>query len=97
MIAKKMWAAAHRIINEAERDYRESGKKLKNPGKLSLYEAGLGDSVANILDDAGIYTVDDVRSMTVEELRGITNVGILSVELCQEMLDRMGLAFQEDI
>ncbi len=67
-----------------------STEKADDRLELSLAEIGLIVRTVNILEDEGIFTVEDLLSCTPERLLTISNVGEKTLETIYEALAKIG-------
>ena len=62
----------------------------------SVYDLDLSISIAGVLDDAGIETVEDLCSKTAEELLAIKGIGRKSIRAIRNELNNYGLRLKDD-
>ncbi len=72
-------------------DDEKEEQRIKSWEKVSLAEVGLSVRIVNTLEDHGIMTVDDLCQKTPGNLRNIPNLGEVTVQNCQKLLDELRL------
>jgi len=58
---------------------------------VSLAEVGLPVRIINTLEDHGVLTVGQLAQKTAEDLRGIANLGEITISKCTKLLDELRL------
>lgn len=63
---------------------------------MNLYECALSCRTYNCLARAGIHNTDDLCKMTVGQLEGVRNLGIMSTREVINLMRSKGLEFRKD-
>lgn len=58
---------------------------------VSLADVGLPVRIINTLEDNDIFTVGDLCTRTLDELRQIPNLGAVTIQKCQKLLEDLRL------
>jgi len=66
-------------------------ERIENWQSVSLAEVGLPVRIINTLEDHGVLTVGQLAEKTEEDLRGITNLGEITISKCTKLFDELQL------
>ena len=66
-------------------------RRIEHWQTVSLADVGLPVRIANTLEHNGVMTVGDLMRITLEEMRGIQNLGEITIRKCSRLLDELCL------